>query len=277
MKKLLAATLFLVSIHSGVFGQQRPMVTEPVETVEAGHLRFEMGFEFLQDAVFPFSGLEGDLTRLGVLGFRLGVGKNVELQLLGTVQNVLNIDRQFPAPNTPNLNIGPNDDSTSDVGDFTLAAKVRFKQESSGSPGLGFRFGFEMPNASNENGLGNDELNAFGSFLIEKRVGRARLIGNLGIALLGDPVDTNAQDDLFTYGAALIFEATDKVNLLVDLNGRAGDAGIGTEEQANLRLGAQFKAGGLYWDVGAYFGLHDTDPDTGVIIGVSKGFKLWDF
>ena len=275
MKKLLAAAFLLLFSHGSIYAQQRPMVTEPVETVEPGHLRFELGFEFLQDAAFPFSGLEGDLSRLGVLGFRLGVGKNVELQLLGTVHNVLNINRQFPAPNTPNL--GFNDDSTSDIGDFTLAAKVRFKQESDGSPALGFRFGFEMPNASNENGLGNDELNAFGSLLIEKRVGRARAIANLGIAILGDPTDSNAQDDLFTYGAALIYEATDKINLLVDLNGRAGDAGIGTEEQTQLRLGAQFKAGGLYWDVGAFFGFQDTDPDTGVIIGVSKDFKLWDF
>lgn len=275
MKQICLAICALLLTGLQGFAQQRPLVTEPANTVEGGHFRFELGFEFLQDAVFPFSGLEGDLSRIGVLGFRLGVGKNVELQLLGTAQNVLNVDRAFPGPNAPNLDF--TGDSTSDVGDFTLAAKWRFKKEEAGSPALAFRFGFNMPNASNESGLGNDEIGVFGTFLIEKTVGDLRLIGNAGIAILGDPTDSNSQDDLFTYGVAILYPVHDKVHALADFYGRAGDSGIGNEEQARLRLGAQIEAGGLYWDISAFFGFEDADPDTGVIFGVSKDFKLWDF
>ena len=64
-----------------VFSQQRPLVTERAETVPRGHILFDIGLEFLQDAVFAFSGLEGDLTRIGVLGARIGVADNVELQV----------------------------------------------------------------------------------------------------------------------------------------------------------------------------------------------------
>ena len=271
--RLLPTLLAAASFISAAAAQQRPLITEPANTVEKGTLRFELGFEFLQDAVFPFSGLEGDLTRAATLGFRLGVADNVELQLLGTAANVLNVDRTFDAPNSDNLDFSG--DSTSDVGDFTLAAKVRFLQEAAGRPALGFRFGFEMPNASNESGLGNDEINIFGSFLIEKSIQDLRLISNLGIAILGDPVDNNSQDDHFTYGFAALHPAGDRVNLLADFYGRIGDGGIGTEERARLRLAAQIEAGGLYWDIGAFFGFEDADPDTGIIIGISKDFKLW--
>ncbi|HSR53928.1 MAG TPA: transporter [Acidobacteriota bacterium] len=258
---------------AGLLGQQRPLVTEPANTVEEGHLLFDVGFEFYQDAVFPFSGLEGDLSRLGVLGFRLGVSEDVELQLLGTLQNSLNVDRKFVGPNTPNLNF--NDDDTSSVGDFTLAAKWRFMDEDLGRPALAFRFGFKLPNASNESGLGTDETDIFGSFLFEKTVGKLRVIGNAGLIILGDPTDNSSQDDQFLYGFALLHPVGTNVNLLADFHGRAGDSGFGTEETSSLRLGAQVKTGGIYWDFGAHFGFEDADPDTGFFIGISKDFELW--
>lgn len=271
MRKTLSAVVCILCV-APLWAQQRPLVTEPANPVGEGKLRFELGFEFLQDAVFPFSGLEGDLNRLGVLGFRLGVGKSVELQLLGTVQDVLNVDRRFPAPNSPNLDFTGN--STSDVGDFTLATKVRFLEQHGGHPALGFRFGVDLPNTSNESGLGNDELNAFGSFLLESKVGNLNTIVNLGLVILGDPTDANSQDDLFTYGWATIYSVNDRVHLVSDLYGRTGSGGIGTEEQLRLRLGAQFDVRGVYFDIGGFFGFQDTDPDTGIIFGISKGFSI---
>ncbi len=270
--RLFALVFFLQSLF--LVAQQRPLVTEPANTVEGGHLQFDLGFEFYQNAVYRLSGLEGDLSRLGVLGLRLGVGKNVEVQVTGTIQDVLNVNHRFDAPNTPILDF--TGDSTSDVGDFTLATKVRFKQESDSSPALGFRFGVDLPNASNQSGLGNDEFNAFGTFLVEKGFGRLRTIGNAGIIIMGDPTDASAQDDLFTFGAALVYGINDRFSIVADFYGRLGPGGIGTEEQTRLRVGAQIEAGGLYWDVSGFVGFRDTDPDSGVLVGVSKDFKLWD-
>src|SRR5262245_3574185 len=37
--------------------QQRPLITEDVETVKPGSVRFDLGFDFLQDKDFTISGL----------------------------------------------------------------------------------------------------------------------------------------------------------------------------------------------------------------------------
>lgn len=269
--------LLVFSQCSLVFCQRRPLVTEPVETVKAGYILIGTGMEFLQQAKFPFSGLEGDLTRAGVTEVRIGAGKIVELQLQGTIQNFLNIERRYPAPNTPHLNF--QGDSTNDFGDLTMATKVQLKKEKEKWPALGMRFGMELPNAENGKGLGNDETNVFSSFLLEKTFGELRLLTNLGLAILGDPETPGAQDDLYTYGFALLYPIHRKVTLLGDLYGRVGPGGTGTEEQSLLRIGTQIQAAGLYWDLALFLGFRDTDPSSGLVVGVSKEFKfpLLDF
>lgn len=257
---------------SSLFAQQRPLVTEPVETVRPGYVRVDTGVEFLQEAVFAFSGLKGELTRAGVTALRIGAGEVVELQVLGAFQNLLNVESRYPAPNTPRLNFSGA--ATSDFGDLTLATKVGLRKEHGKWPALGMRFGMELPNAKNEKGLGNDETNVFSSFLLEKHVGRLRLVSNVGLAILGDPVTPGAQDDLYTYGLALLYPIHSRVILLGDAYGRVGAGGIGTEEQSMLRLGAQIRAAGLYWDVALLLGLRQTDPSSGLIVGVSREFRF---
>ncbi|MCH7803757.1 MAG: hypothetical protein IH937_06705 [Acidobacteria bacterium] len=264
--------LLLIFQPALLLSQQRPLITERAETVKKNYLLFDIGLEFLQDTVFTFSGLEGDLTRIGVVGVRFGAADNVEIQVLGTIQDILSIESRFDAPNTPNLNFSGN--STSDFGDFTMATKVLLKKEQNRWPAISTRFGFQMPNASNQNGLGNDETNFFSSFLLQKQFGSLQFFTELGLAVLGDPVSPGAQDDLFTYGLALIHPLNDQINVVVDAYGRVGAGGIGTEEQSLLRLGTQVKAAGLYWDVALVLGFRDTDPSSGLVVGVSKEFRL---
>ena len=264
--------LLLIFQPALLFSQQRPLITERAETVKKNYLLFDIGMEFLQDAVFTFSGLEGDLTRIGVVGVRFGAADNVEIQVLGSIQDILSIENRFDAPNTPNLNFSGN--STSDFGDFTMATKVLLKEEQNRWPAISTRLGFQMPNASNQKGLGNDETNFFSSFLLQKRFGQLQFFTELGLAVLGDPVTAGAQDDLFTYGFALMHPLHEQINLVVDAYGRVGAGGIGTEEQSLLRLGTQVKAAGLYWDVALFLGFRDTDPSSGLVVGVSKEFRL---
>ncbi len=86
------------------------------------HVR-EIGFDFLQDTGFPLSGLRGDETSVGVVDLRMGVGKIVEVEVEGALQNFLDVKSQGTSF-VPNLSLtGVN--STHDTGDFTLATKVR--------------------------------------------------------------------------------------------------------------------------------------------------------
>ncbi|RPJ56125.1 MAG: hypothetical protein EHM23_24440 [Acidobacteria bacterium] len=254
------------------FGQQRPLVTEPTDTVPERHLRLELGAEWLRDAVFPLSGVEGDLARLGVFGLRFGLGSAAEIELQGVAQDRLSIEKRFEAPNSPLLDFAGN--STSDFGNLILGTKFRFVQEQERTPSLGFRFAVELPNASNEKGMGNDETNAYAAFLLSKRIGKAQFNGNLGLAILGDPLDAGAQDDMLTYGLSGIYQATPRLNLLADFYGRTGPGGIGTEEQSRLRAGVQVKAWDFYWDAGLFAGFRSTDPSWGIVFGLSREFKI---
>ncbi len=245
------------------------MATELTDSVGAGVSRIELGLDFMQGVEYPFSGLEGDLTRIGNIGLRLGAGSGVELQAFWPAQNYLNINNiNSGAPNYPNLDFGGN--STNDYGDLTLATKFRFKKESERSPAMGFRVGVKLPNASTEKGLGTDETDVFGDFLIQKSFQGLTLAGNLGIAILGDPETSGAQDDQLSWGAAGIYSLTDMFRVFADLHGRVGPSGYGTEETVMARLGTQIKFGGLYWDVAFLSGLMETDPNSGISIGISK-------
>src|SRR4249920_1980837 len=66
--------------------QQRPLITEDIETVKPGSARVEFGFDFQQNRDFTLSGLNGDLTRLGVITIRTGMSPNVELISGGVIQ-----------------------------------------------------------------------------------------------------------------------------------------------------------------------------------------------
>jgi hypothetical protein len=273
VNKLALLILFLLPV--ALSAQNRPLKTEFVETVGKGSVRFELGFEFLQDAKFELPGLKGDLTRIGVLGLRFGAGENVEIHFDWTAQNFLNIDKRFDAPNSGILDF--DGDSTSDFGDLILATKIRLFREKGDRPALGFRFAAELPNASNESGLGNDQTNFYAGFLLQKAMRELRLIGNLGIAILGDPTKVSSQKDLVTYGVAAIYPIHPQVSIFADLNGRAGSGGVGTEERSILRFGGLINALGLRWDLGFLAGLRDTDPSTGVIVGLSHDFNLPSF
>jgi hypothetical protein len=271
MKKSVLGIALLLSLGVSM-GQNRPLITETPTTVGKNRIRTELGFEFLQEAVYTFSGLEGDLSRIGVLGVRMGVGSNVELQFFWTAQNFLNINRRWDAPNTPNLDFSGN--STSDVGDLVIASKFQFADEKRIRPAIGFQFAAELPNASNQSGLGNDEMNFYAAILFEKNFGKLGVIGNAGLAILGDPVTPGAQDDLFTYGLAANYTASEMLSLLIDFYGRAGDGGFGTDQHSIIRAGVRIHAAGVFWDVAFLAGLLDTDPSTGIIFGLSKDFSV---
>jgi len=260
--------------------QQRPLITEEPLTVRPGAMLLQFGLEFLQGAQFPLSGLEGDLTRAGQVDVRFGISRAAELQIQGTIRNVLSVSGQQPAFVTPILSRSGS--STSDVGDFTVAAKFRLLPETQGRPALGVRFGFEMPNSDERRGIGTNTSNVFFTVLTQKHFGKLNLFGNVGLGILEGPSGLFTQNDVLLYGVAAIYPVHRQVNVLAEVAGRYSSrdtppdgelAGTGSRSQA--RLGVQVFAGGFRWDFAGIAGLTNDDPDTGFTFGVTRDFQLW--
>ncbi|CAN5156443.1 MAG: hypothetical protein ACR2GW_01810 [Pyrinomonadaceae bacterium] len=267
--------LFTLVCLIAVAAQQRPLLTEDVDIIPPGSARFEVGVDFFQNAKFPFSGLTGDLTRVGVVGVNIGLSPNVEVQLEGVIQNFLSINSA--APNPPVMRgFAPGANSTNDTGDFRLSTKIKLRNETRRGPSLGFQFGVELPNSDESRGLGTNQTNAFGLVLAGKKFGRddrLNLFGNLGIGILSAPTERFTQNDVLLYGIAGIYRLNSQINLAGEINGRAntrqGRAPIGTEPLSEARLGLQVKTSGLRFDFAGIAGLTDFSPRTGLTFGVT--------
>ena len=254
--------------------QARPLLTEDVEILRPGTVRLEAGVGFLQDQDFALSGLEGDLTRIGDVGVRIGVSSNVELQISGTIQQFLAINNSFAPPAVP-LDLGLRASDTQDVGDFTVATKIKLTNEGQRIPSFGVRFGFEMPNTNQARGIGTNTTNVFAQVLAAKTVGPVRLMGNVGLAILESPTESFSQNDVLLYGLAFRYPLTPRVRLVGEVNGRYStrEPQLGTEDRSEARFGVQVDAAGLRWDAAGVFGLTRWSPRTGLVLGVTYDIK----
>jgi hypothetical protein len=273
IKAGLTTALWLLACAS-VFAQQRPLITEDVDIIPPGTLRIEGGLDFMQGVKFPVSGINGDLTRVGVIGVSIGMGPNVEFQIEGVAQNVLSINSR--GPSAIPLNLAPGANSANDTGDFTLWAKFKLRNESRRGPSLGFRFGVSLPNSSQGTGIGLNQTNAYGSILFGKKFGqdgRFNTFGNLGVAILTAPTQLFSQNDVVTYGMAGIFRLNKQFSVAGEVNGRSntrpGSGPLGTESQSEARLGMQIRASGLRFDFAGIKGLTSFSPNSGFTVGVT--------
>jgi hypothetical protein len=274
LRRLFLVTITIVALAALTSAQQRPLITEDVDIIPPGTIRIEAGIDFLQGAKYPVSGLTGDLTRVGVIGVNIGLSPNVEFQIEGVAQNFLSINSRGPSAIL--LELAPGANSTNDTGDFTLATKIKLRAETARGPSLGFRFGVQLPNSNQAHGIGLNQTNAFGSILVGKkfgRDGRFNAFGNLGLAILTAPTTLFSQNDVITYGVAGIFRVNKQFSIAGEVNGRAntrpGDGPLGTESQAEARLGMQIRASGLRFDFAGIKGLTNFTHNSGVTIGVT--------
>jgi len=276
----LALTLligFLISLP--LSAQNRPLRTVDAETVPAGMMRVQVGFDFLQDVDFPLSGLSGDMTSVGVVQIRMGVGKIAEVQLEGAVHHFLDVKKQVGAFVAPVLT-GPN--STHDVGDFSIATKIRLLSETKKRPAVGFRFGYQMPNSNQSRGIGSNTSNIFAEFILQKHFGKLNLLGNAGVAILQAPAANFTQNDVLTFGAGFSYAAHRRVNVVGEVAGfhstrTISPSLVGTESRSQGRLGLQILAGGFQWDVAGIAGVTRNSPRSGFTFGISRDFRWSDY
>src|SRR6266849_5299796 len=273
-RKFLVAFAFVLSLSLMARAQQRPLLTEDVDIIPPGTMRIEAGIDFLQGAKFPVSGINGDLTRVGVIGVNFGMGPNVEFQIEGVAQNFVGINSR--GTSAIPLSLAPGANSTNDSGDYILWTKFKLRTETLHGPALGFRFGVQLPNSNQGRGIGLNQTNAYGSILVGKKfgtAGRFNTFGNLGIAILSAPTLSFTQNDVLTYGAAGIFRLNKQFSIAGEVNGRAntrpGNGPKGTESQSEARLGMQVRASGLRFDFAAIKGLTNFTHNSGVTVGVT--------
>lgn len=259
--------------------QQRPLVTEDPETVGTGNILVEAGFDSQKSVAYPASGLEGDLLRIGTLGLSLGFSSILELQVDGGIYDRLTVKSRTPAPLSDKLDFAG--DTTHDVDDLYIATKIRVVSEGAGRPSFGIRLATKLPIASNESGLGLDTMDFHATALVGKTSNAVRIVGNLGVGILSDPIDGQRQNDVVLYGVSVARALQQGFEFVGEINGRLNtrddDVPTGTESRSVLRVGARLTRSAVRVDGGLIFGLTSRDPSFGFTAGVTyvfKGFTL---
>jgi hypothetical protein len=279
MTRTLVLALVALGCAAGAAAQQRPLVTEDPETIGAGLVLLEGGFDYQRGLFYPVSGLEGNLVRVPTLGVSLGISSIAELQIDGGLYNRLAISSRKAGPLSGQLDF--TGDRTSDVEDITVATKIRLAGEGAGHPAFGVRLATRLPNAGNESGLGLDTTDFFVSALVGKTVQSVRVVGNLGLGILGDPTRGDRQNDVLTYGASFARAVQEGVEVVGEINGRLdtrqGDPPPGTESRAAMRVGGRITRGTVRLDGGIILGMTSRDASfgfTGGLTWVFRGFKV---
>jgi len=267
----LVFVIALLAVGTPALAQQRPLITEDPETIGAGRLLIEAGVDVERDVFYPVSGLQGNRLSAPTVGVSIGVSSIAEIQIDGGVYQRLTITDRRTAPLASLLDF--TGDQTSDVEDFVLATKVRLLAEGTSRPAIGLRFATRLPNVSNESGLGHDLTDFYASLLLAKTIQSIRVVGNAGLAILGDPTsDTPEQNDLMTFGLSVARAMTTATELVGEINGRVNFAGVadpGAENRATMRFGGRYTRGPVRVDAGLILGMTSRDPQIGATAGLT--------
>ncbi len=255
--------------------QQRPLVTEDPETIGAGNVLIEGGFDVSRDILFPASGLRGNLLRAPLLGASVGISSIAEVQIDGGFYNRLTITDRIDAPLAGMVTA--TGDRTTSVEDIVVAMKIRLLSEGPERPAVGVRFATKLPTASNESGLGLDTTDFHLTALVGKTVQSIRVVGNVGLGILGDPLRGDRQNDVLLYGVSLARAIAEGVEIVGEFNGRAdtraGEPPPGTESRATMRVGGRYTRGTARIDAGLLLGMTSRDPSVGFTAGITWVFR----
>lgn len=255
--------------------QQRPLVTEDPETIGAGNVLIEGGFDLSRDILFPASGLRGNLLRAPLLGASVGISSIAEVQIDGGFYNRLTITDRIDAPLAGMVTA--TGDRTTSVEDIVVAMKIRLLSEGPERPAVGVRFATKLPTASNESGLGLDTTDFHLTALLGKTVQSIRVVGNVGLGILGDPLRGDRQNDVLLYGVSLARAIAEGVEIVGEFNGRAdtraGEPPPGTESRATMRVGGRYTRGTARIDAALLLGMTSRDPSVGFTAGVTWVFR----
>ncbi|HUE88023.1 MAG TPA: hypothetical protein VMO26_18265 [Vicinamibacterales bacterium] len=270
MKQAILTVCLCLGVAASVAAQQRPLLTEDPETIGGGRLLIEAGVDVERDVFYPASGLRGDRLAVPSFGISIGLSSIAELQIDGGFYQRLRIVERRSAPLSGVLDF--DGDETTDVEDFVVATKLRLWTEGTVRPAIGLRLATRLPNSSNESGLGTDMTDFFASMLFAKTVESVRIVGNGGLAIVGDPTaSVPEQTDMFTFGLSVARAMTDRAELVGEVHGRLnftnGTPDPGAENRAVMRLGGRYTRGPVRVDGAVLLGMTSRDPGFGFTTG----------
>jgi len=272
---ILLLTVFLTGREA--FGQQRPLETQDAQGIGGGNIRIDTGFAYSRDQLFPLSGLQGNLSQIAVTNITVGVSPIADFQISGGPYNRLVIAGRQPAPLA--ALVTATGQTTHAVEDLVIGTNIRFVPESSGRPAVGVRFDVRLPNAKHQSGLGQDTTDFGMSLSTAKRFRAVRVVGNLGMTIMSEPLDAAKQNDVVTYGASATGRLSQHLELITEVNGRwstrHGVAPVGTESRSILRAGARRQIHSVWIDAAMSFGLTSIDPSFGLTTGVTYIFRAF--
>jgi len=268
----------VISLGAGsAFAQQRPLVTEDPETIGAGRVLLEGGIEYDRDVKYPVSGLQGHLLRVPLVGISVGVSSIAEIQIDQASFSRLTITGRRNAPLSGLVTATGS--SASDGDDLLIGAKIRLAPEGTKRPAFGFRFATKLPNAGNESGLGLDTTDFFASILAGKTTESVRIVGNLGLGILGDATNGSRQNDVVIYGLSFARAITEAAEVVGEVNGRANTRSAGplpgTESRGVVRVGVRYTVGGWRGDAAVLVGATNNDPGIGFTTGFTYVFTAF--
>jgi hypothetical protein len=266
----LLSILWLLPIS--LIAQQHPLNVETASFLPERTARLEFGVSHLIDQPYPLSGLVGNLTKIGNLRLIFSINGDVEIEAEGTMQNVLRITERHSAYNSSIAARGMN--VTNDFGDLTVWTKIALFSEYRSPIGLALRFGTQLPNASNESGLGLDEFNFFSSLLWEKHFFGIRFLANTGLGIYGDPTKAGEQHDNFIFAFGVTTPIGEESKLILETAGRFGHEGMGFHRVANMRSGIAFSVFGLQWKVLGILGTAPSDLARGFEVSAGNNFHF---
>jgi hypothetical protein len=250
--------------------QQHPLPVESSALLEPGHAQLDLGTAYFKDQPFPLSGLTGHLLKFGTLRFAVSLSEYVELQTDGTVLNLLDVTEREPAFNS---RIASRSQPTGDIGDFTVWTKFAVLSEYKTGIGFSVRFGVQLPNASNESGLGVDEMNFYASLLFQKHIG-GLLTANAGLGILGDPTVLGQQHDVFLYGLQYMLPVASTTSIILQTAGRRGHSGPAMHHLSNVKAGLEHGFGDFTLKAYGVSNLSEFDNASGAELSVSYLFHV---
>ena len=270
MKKTIVFLFFI--LPSLVLTQQHPLVVESAELLEPGLAQADLGIAHFRNQPFPLSGLTGNLSKFGNIRFAVSLSEYVEVKIDGTLLNVLSVTKRDPAFNSIRTT---RSNTTGDIGDFTIWTKFGVLNEYRTGIGFSVDFGVQLPNASNESGLGVDEMNFYSSLLFQKHYG-GRWTGNMGLGILSDPTVLGQQHDVFIYGLEYMLPVGSTTTAILQTSGRKGHSGTGVQRLANATAAIEESVGDVSVQLSGIINFSPADNAKGISLSISYLFHVVD-
>ncbi|MDP6501955.1 MAG: hypothetical protein QF886_00005 [Planctomycetota bacterium] len=246
----------------------RPLKTQSSKTLTAGELELDVAIDYRHDINFPFDFLvlgmpDREEFSIPRIELDVGIAENLELQF---VYEYLSIDESGPLRSVAGVTTELKQQSGS--GDARFFTKWRFLDQEGWLPDLALRMGAKLPNADNKKRLGTDKADIFLDLIIGRHYEKFSTSFNIGIGVLDNPrLVGPPQDDVMTYGVAIIYKVTEKFDIAGEVNGVVSDDSL--NELSTLMGAFRYHWKSLRFYVGLSTGLVDRSEDVGAVVGVT--------